>query len=48
MRTEAGFIIMAVVAILLIIGIDNAVGDEPVNNEPYTGLCVRPSSQGGC
>jgi hypothetical protein len=45
---EVKLIAMAIVAILLIIGIDNAVGGEQPNNEPYTGLCVRPSSQGGC
>jgi hypothetical protein len=46
--SEFKFIAMAVVAILLVIGIDNAVGGEQPNNEPYVGLCTDPTTQGGC
>lgn len=48
MKGEAGFIIMVVVAILLVMGIDSAVGGEQENIEPYVGQCLEPSSQGGC
>ena len=48
MRTEAGFIIIVVAIIMLIVGIDHEVGGEQPNNEPYTGLCVEPTPQGGC
>jgi hypothetical protein len=47
-RTEAGFIIVVVAIIMLIVGIDHEVGGEQQNNEPYVGLCTDPTTQGGC
>jgi len=41
--------ILAVLGVIcLIIWADNQLGDEPPNNEPYTGLCNRPTTQAGC
>lgn len=49
MKGELGFVIMVVLGILMVISLDGAINDDPQpNNEPYTGLCVRASSQGGC
>jgi len=48
MRSEVGFIILVVVAIMMVVGLDDAIGGEQENNEPYTGLCLEPTTQGGC
>ena len=41
-----------IIVVALIVGVwqlDKLVGDEPpVDNEPYTGLCTGPTTQGGC
>jgi len=47
-RTEAGFIIIVVAIIMLIVGIDSEIGGEQPNNEPYVGQCIEPMTQGGC
>lgn len=42
----AVYVFMLIFAVLIA---DQAVGgDDQPNNEPYTGLCVEPKTQGGC
>jgi len=48
MKGEVGFIIVVVAIIMLIVGIDQSVGGEQPNNEPYIGQCIEPMTQGGC
>lgn len=47
--SDTKFVVYVLMLIFAVLVADQAIGsDEPPNNEPYTGLCVRPSTQGGC
>lgn len=40
---------LLIIAIALaIVLIDKIANEDQPNNEPYTGLCNQPTSQGGC
>lgn len=46
---QISFFIVAFAICLFVALIDAAVNhDGQPNNEPYTGLCVEPTPQGGC
>jgi hypothetical protein len=47
-QSDITWVIVVIVAMVLLVGIDKGIGDDPPNNEPYTGLCVEPKTQGGC
>jgi hypothetical protein len=48
--SELKFVVYVVMLIFAVLIADQAIGpkDDPPNNEPYTGLCVEPKTQGGC
>jgi len=47
-RSDVTVVAFIIALMMLIVGLDQGIGDEQPNNEPYTGLCVEPKSQGGC
>ena len=46
---ETHFWLIALLIIFGVLAADGALNSaEPTNNEPFTGLCDRPTTQGGC
>jgi hypothetical protein len=42
------WVLLTILAMILIVGLQDRISGPPPNNEPYTGLCVRASAQEGC
>ena len=41
-------VVLTIIAMWIVVSIDDRVGSTPSNDEPYTGLCVRASAQLSC
>ena len=42
------WVLLTILVAILVVGIQDRVSGPPPNNEPYTGLCSRASSQLSC
>jgi hypothetical protein len=47
-QSDVTWVIVVIVAMVLLVGIDQGIGADPPNNEPYVGQCIEPMTQPGC